>query len=81
MSNQDRIALDLEELDNVRGGTLVFNPDGSGKYNMTCCFCGTTYPGLTLAQVMQVIKYSAKIPNTAEGEQKIIGWAQSENII
>ena len=81
MSNKNRVSIDLEELENVNGGTLTFNPDGNGGYKMTGCFSGSTFSGVSLSQVMQVIKYSAKVPNTEEGEQQIIQWAQDQGII
>ena len=70
-----------ELLDSIAGGAVGFDPEAGGTYTMICEFSGATYPGLTLAGVMQLAQYGAMIPNTAEGEQQIIGWARSMGLI
>ena len=48
---------------------------------MLCQFTGQSFNGVSLAQVMQIAQYAATVPNTLEGEKKIIEWAQGQGII
>ena len=70
-----------ELLEIVAGGALGFDPDGSGTYTMRCEFSGESYPGISLAGVMELAQFGASIPNTPEGEQQIIAWAKSKGFI
>ncbi len=79
--SKERIQLDEEVLDQVSGGSIGFNPDGNGTYTMLCEFTGERYYGVPLSQAIEVAKFAAAIPNTLEGEQQIIKWAQDQNII
>lgn len=79
MSN--RVQLDLEQLENVNGGSIGFNPDSNGTYTMKCEFTGNTYYGVSLSQAMEVAKYAAGVSNDLEGEKKIINWAHAQGII
>lgn len=81
MDCQNRIAIDEDLLGQVSGGAIGFNPDGNGTYTMKCQFSGLSFSGITLAQAIEVAKFAAAIPNTAEGEQQIIQWARDSHII
>lgn len=74
-------ALNLDMLDNVSGGALGFNPDENGTYTMICEYSGNVYYGVSLAQVIEIAKFGANIPNTPEGEQQIIAWAHEKKYI
>ena len=76
-----KMNIDDNLLDFVTGGSIGYNPDGNGTYTMNCQYSGNSYQGVTLTQVMQIAQYSARIPNTPEGEQQIIQWATENNII
>lgn len=76
-----RVELNEELLENVAGGAIGFNPDGNGTYTMLCEFTGNRFYGVSLSQVMEIAKYASAIPNTLEGEQDIIAWAQGQGII
>ena len=58
-----------------------YDPDGKGTYTMKCQFTGKKFYGVRLDQIMEIAKYSATIPNTLEGEEKIIKWAHSKHYI
>ena len=70
-----------ELLEIVTGGALGFDPDAAGTYTMRCEFSGEDYMGVSLANVMEIAKFGASIPNTPEGEQQIIAWAKARNYI
>ena len=77
----NRVQIDPELLENVNGGSIGFNPDSNGNYTMKCQFTGNVYHNIPLAQVMEVAKYAAGVPNTLEGEKQIINWARAQGII
>lgn len=77
----NRVQIDPELLDQVNGGSVGFNPDNHGTYTMKCQYTGKTYHNIALAQVMEIAKYAATVPNNAEGEKQIIQWAQAQGII
>ena len=77
----NRVELNLEQLENVNGGSIGFNPDGNGTYTMKCQFTGKVYYNVSLSQAMEVAKYAAGVPNTLEGENQIINWAHAQGII
>lgn len=81
MGKTNRIELGSEVLESVNGGAIGFNPDNNGTYTMLCEFTGNRYYGIRLDQVIEVAKYAAAIPNTLEGEQNILAWAQEQGII
>ncbi|MBR4537620.1 MAG: hypothetical protein IKO52_02110 [Clostridia bacterium] len=81
MDNKNRIELNPEQLEQVNGGSLTFVPDSNGNYTMKCGFSGQVFTGLPMGQAMQIVRYSATIPDTAEGEQQILSWARSQGII
>jgi hypothetical protein len=81
MSNKNRVELDPEMLDLVAGGSIGFNPDGSGTYTMYCEYSGAAFYGVELSQIIQIAQYGANIPDGPDGEQQIIGWAQSMGFI
>ena len=81
MSNQNRIAIDEELLGQISGGAIGFNPDDNGTFTMKCQFSGLTFSGVTLQQIIEIAKFAASIPNTAEGEQQIIAFAQEKKYI
>ena len=81
MENQKRFELSEDLLDQVNGGAIGFNAESNGTYTMVCQYSGNSYKGITLAQVMQIAQYAATIPDTAEGEKKILDWAESQGII
>jgi hypothetical protein len=81
MANQKRMQLDEEILDLINGGALGFDPEPTGTYTMRCQYSGATFEGVALSQVIEIAKYCATIPNTPEGEQNIIGWAQEKGYI
>ena len=80
-ANMSRTEIAPELLDAVAGGALGFDPDGAGTFTMRCEFSGESFPGLTLAGVMELAQFGASIPNTPEGEQEIIAWARSRGFI
>ena len=80
-ANMSRREIAPELLEIVAGGALGFDPDGSGTYTMRCEFSGESYPGISLAGVMELAQFGASIPNTPEGEQQIIAWAKSKGFI
>ena len=80
-ANMARTEIAPELLETVAGGALGFDPDGAGTYTMHCEFSGESYPGVTLAGVMELAQFGASIPNTPEGEQQIIAWAKARNYI
>ncbi len=80
-ANMSRTEIAPELLEIVAGGALGFDPDGAGTYTMRCEFSGESYPGITLARVMELAQFGASIPNTPEGEQQIIAWAKSKGFI
>lgn len=77
----NRVQLDPEMLENVNGGSIGFNPDSNGNYTMKCQYSGQTYQNVSLSQAMEIAKYAAAVPNTAEGEQQIVNWAHQNGII
>ena len=77
----NRVQLSDDILENVNGGSIVFNPQDDGNYYMKCKITGQSFNNVSLGDIMKVIKYASSVPNTAEGEQQIIDWARSENII
>lgn len=77
----NRTELNPEILENVAGGALGFDPDANGNYTMRCQFTGAVFPNVTLANVMEIAKFAATIPNTLEGEQQIINWASENHYI
>ena len=76
-----RVELNESILENVTGGSIVFNPQGDGNYYMECEYSGDTYYDIALGDIMKVIKYAAKVPNTPEGEQDILNFCRNEGII
>ena len=78
---ENRTELNLEMLENVAGGAIGFNPEPAGTYTMRCQFTGAVFPGVTLANVMEIAKFAATIPNTLEGEQQIIKYASDNHYI
>ena len=48
---------------------------------MICEFSGDKYYGIRLDQIMEIAKFGSNIPNTPEGEQEIVEWAQNQGII
>lgn len=70
-----------ELLEAVAGGALGFDPDGAGTFTMRCEYSGEDYPGVSLANLMEIAQFGASIPNTPEGEQQIIAWAKARNYI
>lgn len=81
MDNKNRVELDIDQLDQVNGGAIGFNPDGTGKYTMKCQFSGKSFPSITLEQIIQIAKFAAGIPNTPEGEEQILAWAHGKGYI
>ena len=77
----DRVELNMESLENVTGGSLGYDPDGHGTYTMRCQYSGQSYYNISLSQVMEICKYSANIPDTPEGEVRILNWARDRGII
>ncbi len=77
----DRIEIAPELLDYVNGGALGFNPEAGGTYTMIGQFTGKKFTGVTLANAMEIAKYSATIPNTLEGEEQIIAYALQNHYI
>ena len=80
-ADMGRTEIAPELLEIVSGGAIVFDPDAAGTYTMICEFSGEGYQGVTLANVMAIAQFGASIPNTPEGEQKIIAWARARNYI
>lgn len=76
-----RHELNLDMLNDVNGGNIGFNVDANGNYTMKGQYTGKTFYGVSLANVMEIAKYAATIPNTPEGEQQIIDWASSKGFI
>lgn len=76
-----RVQIDAELLDQINGGNIGFNPDSNGNFTMKCQYSGQTYQNVALPQVMEIAKYAATVPNTAEGEQQIVNWAHEQGII
>ena len=58
-----------------------YDPDGHGTYTMRCQYSGQSYYNISLSQVMEICKYSANIPDTPEGEVRILNWARDRGII
>lgn len=81
MEKKNRVELKDEQLDNVSGGSIGFNPDDNGTYTMLCKYTGNTYYGVTLSQIIEIGKFAATVTEDLEGEQKIIDWAQAQGII
>lgn len=79
MSKRVELAPDI--LDKVSGGAIGFNPDDDGTYTMICEFSGDKYYGVRLDQIMDIAKFASNIPNTPEGEEKIVNWAKDQGII
>lgn len=77
----NRVQIDAELLDLVNGGNIGFNPNDNGTYTMQCQYSGQTYQNVSLSQAMEIAKYAAAVPNTAEGEQQIVNWAHQNGII
>lgn len=77
----NRVELNLDALENVNGGAIGFNPEPNGTYTMICQFSGKSFTGVPLAFAIEIAKFGADIPNTAEGEQQIINWASSKGYI
>ena len=77
----DRIEIAPELLEYVNGGALGFNPEAGGTYTMIGQFTGKTFSGVSLANVMEICKYAANIPNTLEGEEQIIAYAIQNHYI
>ncbi len=73
--------IDPAMLDMISGGALGFNAEAGGTFTMEGQFTGKTYSGVSLSNVMEIAKYCATVPNTLEGEQQIIQWAQDQNYI
>ena len=80
MANK-RMELSPEMLELVSGGAIGFNPDDNGTYTMICEFSGKRYSGVKLDQIMQIAKFGSNIPNTPEGEEKIVNWARGQGFI
>lgn len=76
-----RVELDADLADIVNGGALGFDPEEGGNYTMRCQFSGQVFYGVSLSNVMYIAQYCATIPNTPEGEQQIISWAQGQGYI
>lgn len=77
----NRIQIDGDLLDQINGGSVGFNPDNNGTYTMKCQFTGKTFYNIALAQVMEIAKFAATVPNNVEGENQIINWAHQRGII
>lgn len=81
MENKKRVEIDAALLDQVVGGSLGFDPDSNGTYTMICGFSGQKFYGVSLGNCMEICKHGAYVPNTAEGEQEIVAWAQANGYI
>lgn len=77
----NRVQIDAELLDMINGGAIGFNPDSNGNFTMKCQYSGATYQNVNLSQVMEIAKFAATVPNTAEGEQQIVNYAHERGII
>lgn len=73
--------IDPELLDLVSGGAFGLDPDSNGTYTMVGEYTGQRFTGVTLANAIEIAKYGASVPNTAEGEKQIIDWAKGKNYI
>ena len=79
---KNRVELDLDVLEGVNGGSLGFDPDATGTiFTMRCQYSGEVFYNIPLAKVIEIARFGATIPDTAEGEQQIIAWAKQQGII
>lgn len=76
-----RVELDTDMADLVCGGSIGLDPEEGGNYTLRCQFSGQVFYGVPLSNAIFIARYGASIPNTPEGEQEIISWAQGQGYL